>query len=77
LEAEGEVEVKDKAWGTPSQGQKTPTMTRRERRARRVVGPRMEEKGLLELAEDGAETGNALEKGFWRLLWCRKEDIAD
>lgn len=77
MEAEVEVEVKEKAWGMPTQGQKTPTMTTRERRARRVVGPRMEEKGLLELAEDGAEMGNGLEKGFWRLLWWRKEDIAD
>jgi len=41
------------------------------------VGPRTEEKGLLELAEDEAETGNRLEKGFCNVLWWRKEDIAD
>lgn len=61
----------------PSQGQKTPTTTTRASRARRVVGSRTEEKDLLELVEDEAETGNGLEKGFCKVLWWRKEDIAD
>lgn len=69
------VGVKGKPWGKPTQGQKTPSMTMREIRARRVVGPMMD-RDFFEFDDDGVDAGNGFENGFWRLLlWCRNDDI--
>lgn len=54
---EVEVEVKVNPLGMPTQGQNTPNTTMRDKRARRVVGPRTE-KGFFELPEEGPEVGN-------------------
>lgn len=57
MEVEVEVEVKLKPLGMPTQGENTPNTTMRDKRARRVVGPRTE-KGFFELPEEGPEVGN-------------------
>lgn len=47
----------------------------RAKRARRVVGPRIE-MGFFELVE-GDETGNGFESGLVRLRWWRNDDIVN